>query len=97
MIIRSKPKPVLHLNLISKYYDMIESGEKLEEYRDIKPFYDRIFDEYGYIKISGKSYHCTEIVVCFSNGYNKNCRRMLWSLKHLEKSTGQTKWGGDRE
>ena len=30
---------VLNLTLKAKWYDRIESGEKLEEYRDIKPYW----------------------------------------------------------
>lgn len=36
----------LHLVLKGKWYDMIESGEKREEYREIKPYWiERIFEE----------------------------------------------------
>lgn len=35
----------LHLVLKHKWFDMIASGEKLEEYREIKPYWqDRLFD-----------------------------------------------------
>lgn len=30
---------VLHLTLTKKWFDMIESGEKKEEYREIKPYW----------------------------------------------------------
>ena len=42
---------VLHLNLTKKWFDMIEAGEKKEEYREIKPFWNRVFS--CYIKIKG--------------------------------------------
>lgn len=90
-------KPVLHLNLTYKWYAMIEHGFKKEEYREIKPFYNRIFDEYGYITIKGKSYHCSEVVVCFSNGYSKNRFQMFWTLLHLEKAKGEPKWGAEKD
>lgn len=32
---------VLHLTLKKKWFDMIESGEKKEEYREIKPYWIR--------------------------------------------------------
>ena len=46
----------LHLVLKSKWYELIEQGEKLEEYREIKPYwekrlgvlYDQIIFHYGY-------------------------------------------------
>ena len=34
---------ILHLPLKSKWYDMIESGVKPEEYRDIKPYWVKRF------------------------------------------------------
>lgn len=38
----------LYLPLKAKYYDMIESGEKPEEYREIKPYWcTRIGDDCG--------------------------------------------------
>lgn len=46
-------KPILHLNLIYKFYVIIEQEFKKEEYREIKPFYDKIFDKFGYVKIKG--------------------------------------------
>ncbi len=30
---------ILHLNVQKKWYDMIESGQKREEYREIKPYW----------------------------------------------------------
>lgn len=43
-------KVVLHLNLTKKWFDMIENGEKREEYRCIKPFWNRVFSSYIRIK-----------------------------------------------
>jgi len=46
----------LHLNLKKKWFDMIKSGEKTEEYREISDYYiTRLFD----FKKSDKSYHKT--------------------------------------
>lgn len=36
----AKDNKTLHLVLKRKWWDMIESGEKKEEYRDFTPFYD---------------------------------------------------------
>ena len=87
-------KPILHLNLTSKWYDLIEQGIKTEEYREIKPFYSRIFGDNA-IKIKGKYYHPTDIIVCFSNGYSKNRRQMYWTLKDKIISFGKTEWGAN--
>lgn len=71
---------------------MIESGEKQEEYRGIKPFYDRILGE-NCIKIKGVWYRPSEIVICFSNGYSKTRRQMLFNCNAIKKGCGKTKWG----
>lgn len=36
----------LHLVLKSKWYDMIESGKKKEEYREIKPYWEKRLLDY---------------------------------------------------
>ena len=51
---------ILHLTLKKKWFDMILSGEKKEEYREIKPYWDKRF--------IGKNYG----IVRFKNGYGKN-------------------------
>ena len=39
---------ILHLVLIGKWYDMIASGEKTEEYRDLTPYWcNRLVQKYG--------------------------------------------------
>lgn len=39
---------ILHLILKSKWFDMIESGKKTEEYRDFTPYWsNRLINKYG--------------------------------------------------
>ena len=39
---------ILHLVLIGKWYDMIASGEKTEEYRALTPYWcNRLIEKYG--------------------------------------------------
>lgn len=83
----------MRLNLKGDWYFDIGHGDKREEYREVKPFYDRILDEYGYVKIKGVEYHATEILVCFSNGYATDRPQMYWTLKNLAISQGKEKWG----
>ncbi|MBF0577722.1 hypothetical protein [Dysgonomonas sp. GY617] len=85
--------PILHLNLTSKWYDMIEALIKKEEYREQKLFWNRIFTQSGYIKIKGKLYHPSDVLVCFSNGYSKTRRQMYWTLNGLCSSFGCSEWG----
>ena len=53
---------MLILPIKKKWFDMIVSGEKKEEYREIKPYYESRFKKmFG---ISGQ--------ILFRNGYSKN-------------------------
>jgi len=84
--------PVFHLNLTRKWFDMIKSGEKKEEYREITDHWRKRFVN-GKIKIKGVCYHPTDIVVCFSNGY-ANDRPQIWErLVGLTTKTGMPEWG----
>lgn len=50
-LIKAEPK-ILHLTLKKQWFDMIKSGEKKEEYRQIKSHWiSRLLDEYGENKI----------------------------------------------
>jgi len=84
--------PALHLNLTRKWFDMIQSGEKLEEYREIKPFWNRVFKD-GKIKIKGKYYHPSDVTICFSNGYAKNRSQFRIHCKGLRVGLGKSEWG----
>lgn len=84
---------VLHLNLTKKWFDMIASGEKKEEYREIKPFWNRIFS--CYIKIKGKYYHPSDVAICFSNGYSKGRRQMIVKCKYVKPGFGKKEWGAE--
>ena len=55
---------ILHLVLKRKWYGMIDSGEKQEEYRDETPHWERI---YSWWMREG----CKPRVVAFQNGYHK--------------------------
>lgn len=85
--------PVLHLNLIRKWFDII-GNPKDEEYRAITPYWSRIFTN-GKIKIKGKFYHPTDVVVCFSNGYAKDRPQKTFKVKGLKVGFGYSPWGAD--
>lgn len=84
---------VLHLNLKTKWFDMIEAGIKKEEYREIKPYWNRVFS--NYIKIKGRRYHPTDVLICFSNGYAKNRRQMFVKCKYVKPGFGKQEWGAE--
>ncbi len=85
-------KIIFHLNLRKKWFDMILSGVKTEEYREIKKSWERIFID-GKIKIKGKLYAPADIMICFSNGYKKNIEQFYCKCLFLRKSMGVTEWG----
>jgi hypothetical protein len=91
-----KNKPILHLNLKKKWFDMIESGEKTEEYREMTPSWSRIFKPGIFsplIKIKKKYYSPNEITICFSNGYRKDRRQCFKECIDLKTGTGKEEWG----
>lgn len=77
---------IIHLTLKKKWFDMIASGEKLEEYREIKPYWEKR------LKI-GHHYDA----VSFRNGYSKDARKMLIECKGVFKGHGVLAWGAPKE
>ena len=46
---------MLILPIKKKWFDMIASGEKKEEYREIKPYYDsRFMNAFGFLLVGGQ-------------------------------------------
>lgn len=76
----------LHLSLKAKWYEMIESGEKKEEYREIKPYWIKRLGVEGNL-IGFKHYD----VVKFSFGYTK--RTMLFEVASISRGIGNPEWG----
>lgn len=97
---------ILYLPLKKKWYEMIESGEKPEEYREIKPYWiKRLCDNW----VSGDMFidcinNCCENciqtklynfykydAVKFSYGYTK--RTMMFEFKSALIGKGKPEWG----
>ena len=72
---------ILHLTLKKKWFDMIASGEKKEEYREIKPYWSSRLIKKDFTHI------------CFRNGYSKDAARLTIELKLLCVCTGRAEWG----
>lgn len=88
-------KPILHLNLIRKWFDMV-GVEKLEEYRANSDFWSRTFVENGTkIKIKGVVYNPQDVIICFSNGYSKNRPQKFFEISSLFKGEGIKDWGAE--
>jgi len=62
---------ILHMTLHKIWFDQIASGEKTEEYREIKPYW---------AKRLSRAYD----VIIFKNGYRKNCPEMVIEYKGMQ-------------
>ena len=74
---------ILHLTLKAKWFDMIASGRKHEEYREIKP--------YWYKRLADKEF----THVLFRNGYSKNARSVLVECIWISVAYGIESWGAE--
>ncbi len=71
----------LKIIIKGEYFDMIKSGEKKIEYREVTPFWtSRLFDKEG----KKRSYDS----VLFINGYNKDARRLTTEFKGVTIKNG---------
>lgn len=95
----------LHLTLKKKWFDMIASGEKLEEYRAIKPYWKKRLLKCKFRE--DKSFTCTcdtcmfECVVAtlvkfdtitFRNGYAKNAPELVVECKDIDVGKAKPEW-----
>tara|TARA_R110000772_G_scaffold181116_1_gene292446 strand:+ start:433 stop:720 length:288 start_codon:yes stop_codon:yes gene_type:complete len=75
---------ILHLTLKKQWFDMIVYGGKRQEYREIKPYWDKRFN---------KQYDA----VFFKNGYQKDAPSALVELVEIRKGQGISIWGAPNE
>lgn len=99
-----KQEKTLHLVLKAKWYRMIESGEKKEEYRDVRSrYFIRKFMRCSSIcEAEGACWLCctnnyTENFthVCFHYGYTK--RKMTFEITDIHVGTGKPEWGAEAD
>ena len=86
---------MLTLPIVGKWFYMILSGEKGEEYRDIKPYYTsrfkKIFDMYPYSNIP---YGTDKREIKFRNGYGRDKPEFVARCT-LDIKTGREEWGAE--
>lgn len=83
---------MLILPIKKKWFDMIALGEKKTEYREIKPYYTRRFQNVGLLdKDSGYS-TLRKVDIAFRNGYSK-MDPTLYCTVMLHIGYGMTEWG----
>lgn len=95
----------LHLPLKAKWYEMIESGVKTEEYREIKPYWgNRIrCQAFGACTPNKPCLQARTVGVCdmrythvkFSYGYTK--RSMTFEIESITIGKGKSEWGAPTE
>lgn len=83
----------LILPIKKKWFDMILSGEKKEEYREIKPYYKSRFRNAGLLDPFGKAMPFTEWVI-FRNGYSADSPEIKAKCR-LHIKTGRPEWGAE--
>lgn len=101
---------MLTLPIKKKWFDMILSGDKKEEYREIKPYYiSRFPANFGYFfenrKITaGYTFNADlqwsveskhETEIMFRNGYSKNSPSFTAKCT-LSIGTGKEEWGAEK-
>jgi hypothetical protein len=96
----------LNLTLKKEWFSLIESGQKKEEYREIKSYWMNRFIEKDSLHNESKE-SLLQIIesntdsiilkkfdyVEFKNGYNKNCPQIKLECNGINISTGKTEWG----
>ncbi len=76
---------MLTLPIKKKWFDMIKSGDKKEEYREIKEYYKARFGALG-IEDNSKHY------ILFRNGYSKNSPTIKCEVE-ITIGFGKEDWG----
>lgn len=83
LTIEQKAMKTLDLPLKAKWYKMIESGVKPEEYREIKPYWEKRLINRGYTHVR------------FRYGYTK--RTMLREIESIRFGYGNPEWGAPKD
>ena len=100
--IHRKGKQMLILPIKKPWFDMILSGEKKEEYRDIKPYYRQRFSNYFMSENEKKGsldeWLLTNVKftkpVMFRNGYSSTSPSFVAECQ-LTIGTGKPEWGAE--
>lgn len=74
---------ILELTIKAQWFDMIKTGEKRQEYREIKPYWDA--------RLDGRQYDFVRL----RNGYTRNCRVVMLECEGIHRGPGLEEWGAD--
>lgn len=84
---------MLTLPIKKKWFDMIKSGEKKEEYREIKPYYSKRFEFEDDEELKLHTIQ-TATTVRFRNGYS-NASPTIECKVVITKGLGKLEWGAE--
>lgn len=90
-------KRTLYLTLNKVWFDLVKSGEKKEEYREIKEYWIRFFkkhcDKFSIANstASGLQYD----LLVFRNGYRTDSPKILLKNPKIRIGRGKKKWGSN--
>jgi hypothetical protein len=79
-------KKILYLTLKKQWFDLIKSGIKKEEYREIKQYWIKRLSNTMDLRY-----------ICFINGYGKNAPRIFVEFNGLRIGIGIKEWGAPDE
>lgn len=82
---------ILHLVLKHKWFDMIKSGEKKQEYRDITDYWKARLVESDDLKQQFKAKDFD--VVRFQRGYTKDPETIAFRCEGIHIGAGSVEWG----
>lgn len=84
---------MLILPIKAKWFDMICNREKLEEYREIKPYYTKRFKTIGLLDQYGLPTLLTQDII-LRNGYSANSRAVKVEVS-IDIKCGRPEWGAE--
>lgn len=93
---------MLTLTIKKKWFDMILSGEKKEEYREIKPYYQsRFFSLFNIVYVCEGALinpfeEKPERKITFRNGYSRNSPSFIAKCT-LSVGAGKEEWGAEKD
>jgi len=99
----------LHLTLKKVWFDMILSGEKKEEYREIKPYWIKrlcpndydltLFESIIPDNDKNPTFSCKKFkeydTITFKNGYAADSPEMIVELQGIQIEMGLASWGAE--
>ena len=84
---------MLILPIKKRWFDMIRSGEKREEYREIKPYYRKRFETIGLLDAYGFPV-VNKVCVILRNGYSAKSPQIEAEVT-LDIGYGKPEWGAE--